>query len=46
MKDYAKQKMRKEQKADYKVCPYCGKVFVQKSNRDRHVKNQQSKKRF
>ena len=40
MKDCAKQKMRKEQKADNKVCPYCGKVFVQKSNRDRHVKNQ------
>ena len=40
MKACAKQKMRKEQKADNKVCPYCGKVFVQKSNRDRHVKNQ------
>ena len=40
MKDCAKQKMRKEQKADNKVCPYCGKVFVQKSYRDCHVKNQ------
>ena len=40
MKNCAKQKMRKEQNADSKVCPYCAKVFVQKSNGDRHVKNQ------
>ena len=35
-----KQKMRKEQKADNKACTYYGKAFVQKSNRDRHAKNQ------
>ena len=33
--------MRKEQKVDNKLYPYCGKVFVQKSNRDCRVKNQQ-----
>ena len=32
--------MRKEQKADNKVCQYCGKTLVQKSNRDCHVRNQ------
>ena len=40
MKDCAKQNMRKEQNADSKVCPYCGKAFAQKSNSDRHGKNQ------
>ena len=40
MKDCAKQTTRKEQKTDNKICPYFGKVFVQKSNRYRHMKNQ------
>ena len=38
--------MKKEQKADNKVCPYCGKVFVQKSNRDRHLNNEQEDSDF
>ena len=32
--------MREEQKVDNKLYPYCGKIFVQKSNRDCRVKNQ------
>ena len=32
--------MRKEQKTDNKICPYCGKIFVQNSNKYHHMKNQ------
>ena len=39
MKDSAQQQLRNEQKADNIVCHYCGKTFVQKSNRDCHVRN-------
>ena len=45
-KDCAKQKMGKGKKADNKVCPYCEKVFVQKSNWDRHVKNKHEDSNF
>ena len=40
MKDCVQKQLRKEQKAGIKVCQYCGKTFVQKSNRDHHVRNQ------
>ena len=31
--------MRKEQKANNKVCPYCGKVFVQKTKNEKETKS-------
>lgn len=33
------ERLMKKRKGDNKKCPFCGKVFAQKSNRDRHVQN-------
>ena len=40
MKNCAQQQLWKDQKADNKVCQYCGKTLAQKANRDCHVRNQ------
>ena len=38
MKNCAQLQLQKEQKTDNNVCQYCGKTFMQKSNRDCHVR--------
>lgn len=40
MKDCARKKLWKEQKAGNKICQYCGKRFKLTSNRNRHFKSQ------